>query len=168
MQPVLSDHKYTCCQWDVVDIAFTATKVPSEPFAVTFGAVFKGPDGQKLTVPGFYNGDRSFMIRFSPPSMGSWEFTTYASLPSLVNYQGRVTCIQQTHPNRHGPLAIHPDNPQRFAYVDGSPYYLMAFECDWLFALDAGNADDIPVTRQLVDQIAAVGFNHVVMNVRYQ
>lgn len=160
-----NDHKYTCCQWDVVEIPFTATKAPAEPFSITFGGVFQGPDGQTVTVPGFYDGDCHFFIRFSPPSVGKWTFTTYASLPSLVNYQGVVTCSEQIDPKRHGPIIIHPDNPQKFAYADGTPYFLMAFECDWLFALDCDNAEDIPKTRQLVDLIAAQGFNHVVMNV---
>ncbi len=160
-----NDQKLTCCQWDVIDITFTSTKPPSDPYTVTFGAVFQGPDGQTLNVPGFYDDDRTFIIRFSPPRLGTWAYATYASVPSLVNYQGVVTCTVQSDPQRHGPIIIHPDNPQRFAYADGTPYFLMAFECDWLFALDCGNADDIPKTRQLVDEIAAQGFNHVVINV---
>ena len=50
-------------------------------------------------------------------------------------------------------------NPQHFAYADGTPYFLLAFECDWLFALDDDQA------QTLLDQVAAHGFNHVVMNV---
>jgi len=164
MPPQFKDYKFSCAQWDVVDMEFSATKVPSEPLAVTFGAIFKGPGNQSIDVTGFYNGDRNFIIRFSPSLTGTWEFTTYASLPSLVNYQGKVICTGQTDTKRHGPVVIHPEQPQRFAYADGSPYFLMAFECDWLFALDCDNGEDIPKTRQLVDLIALQGFNHVVMN----
>ena len=41
----------------------------------------------------------------------------------------------------------------------------MAFEIDWLFALDAENAEDIPKSRQLIEHVSRNGFNQVVMNV---
>ncbi|MDF1513192.1 MAG: DUF5060 domain-containing protein [Anaerolineae bacterium] len=165
MQANYRDHKYTVGQWDVIDIPFTAVKEPASPFSVTFGGVFTGPDGATMTVPGFYDGQCNFVIRFAPPAVGRWSFITYASLPSLVNYQGTITCQAQTDATRHGPIVLHPEKQQRFAYADGTPYFLMAFECDWLFALDAGNVDGLPKTLQLVESIALHGFNHVVMNV---
>ena len=46
-----------------------------------------------------------------------------------------------------------------------SHIFPIAFECDWLFALDAENPEDIPKTRTFVDEVADNGFNQIVMNV---
>jgi hypothetical protein len=155
----------TCARWDVLDLAFETPKAVPDPFGVTFGAVFHGPEGAELRVPGFYDGGRSFVLRFSPPAEGHWTFETYASLPALAGRRGAVEAQPPTDPERHGPVVIDPERPQCLAYADGTPYVLLAFECDWLFALDLEDPDDLPRTRTLADQIAAHGFNHVVMNV---
>ncbi|MEM6768637.1 MAG: DUF4038 domain-containing protein, partial [Bacteroidota bacterium] len=52
-----------------------------------------------------------------------------------------------------------------FTYADGTPYYLMAYELDWLFALDWQNQEDIPKSKQIINTISSRGFNQVVMNV---
>jgi len=64
-----------------------------------------------------------------------------------------------------GGIVIDPENSMRFRYRNGDRYFPIAFESDWLFALDAENPDDIPVTRRFVDTLAQNGFNQVVMNV---
>ncbi|MFZ9746699.1 MAG: DUF4038 domain-containing protein, partial [Opitutaceae bacterium] len=66
---------------------------------------------------------------------------------------------------QRGPVTIAAHAKQRFAYADGTRYFPIAFECDWLFALDAKNRAGIPKTRELADTIARHGFNQVVMNV---
>ena len=135
------------------------------PFAVEFAAAFRGPAGSNLHVPGFYNGGKQWLIRFCPPEVGEWTFTTLSSLPELAGKSGSVAVKENTRDWQHGPIKISKKNPQRFIYADGTPYFLMAFELDWLFALDADNGRDIPRTRRLIADVAAHGFNQIVMNV---
>ena len=41
----------------------------------------------------------------------------------------------------------------------------MAFECDWLYALDYHNEKSLPKTEHLMNLVKENGFNQVVMNV---
>ena len=69
--------------------------------------------------------------------------------------------------DRRGAIIIDPNRSTRFCYWNGvvNSYFPIAFECDWLFALDAENPDDIPLTRKFIDTLSENGFNQVVMNV---
>jgi hypothetical protein len=126
-------------------------------------AEFSGPNGEILQIPGFYNGKDQFIIRFSPNSTGKWHYETISSIPDLAGRQGVIQCTE--HTTIKGGMKIDPANPKRFITQDGSPYFLLAFEFDWLFALDLDNPEDFPRSRNLISKIAENGFNHIVMNV---
>ena len=151
-------------RWQVVEIAFEADAVPDDPFALDLTAVFAGPGGGRVEAPAFYNGGREYLVRFCPPTAGTWRYTTTSDRPDLAGRTGTIEVAEAADGDR-GPVGVDPDNPRRFAYADGTPYFVMAFECDWLFALDAENPDDIPLTRQIAGEVADHGFNQVVMNV---
>ncbi len=65
----------------------------------------------------------------------------------------------------HGSLGIDPGHPQHFIYEDGTPFFLIGFEADWLFALDLNGDKKLPKTKRFIDDITANGFNQIVMNV---
>jgi len=150
-------------QWEVLDIAFNASDVPAQPEDVAFNAVLRHGQEQ-FTAHGFHNGGDEFLLRFTPPSEGTWTLTTRSSLPSLNELSGVVSALPANE-SRKGGIRIHPQSKRRFQYANGDDYFPIAFEADWLFALDADNAKDIPVTRRFVDQLARNGFNQIVMNV---
>ena len=131
-------------RWEVVELPFETEQEVQGPFAVEFGAVFRGPAGSTLHVPGFYNGGDQWLIRFCPPKVGRWTFSTVSSLPDLAGESGVITVTENTRDWQRGPIEISQKNPQRFIYADGTPYFLMAFELDWLFALDAENGGHFP------------------------
>lgn len=151
-------------QWEISDIAFTVPESAAKPFELEATAGFTSPGGAMLEVPLFFNGGREFVLRFAPPAPGEWKFTTRSAVKEL---DGQTGVIQATTAakGRHGPVGISTTSKQRFAHADGTGYFPIAFECDWLFALDAKNKADIPKTRELADVIARNGFNQVVMNV---
>ena len=153
-------------RWEVVELDFDYSGDPiKRPFAVKFGATFEHSSGDRVTIPGFYNGGDQWLIRFCPEKLGTWSYTTFSSSPTLSGKTGRVTVVENTRTWQHGPIHISKTNPQRFVYADGTPYLLMAFELDWLFALDAETSEGIPRTRKLISEIARNGFNQIVMNV---
>lgn len=152
-------------RWDVVELSFVAAGAPAEPFAVEFGAVVRHTDGQSLRVSGYYDGGRQWQVRFCPPVAGTWSYTTFSSRADLAGQTGEVVVSEAANDGQRGPVEIDPENPRRFRYADGSPYFVMAFELDWLFALDAENGDDIPRTREIVSTVREHGFNQIVMNV---
>ncbi len=152
-------------KWQVIDIPFSVKQESAHPFEEAFGAVFTHEKGTSLRIPGFYNGDKEWVLRFCPPEEGVWEYLVFSSLSELAGKKGQVRVKPNTRVWQKGPIRISEDNPQQFTYADGSPYFLLAFELDWLFALDAENPEDIPLTRNLVRDVANHGFNQIVMNV---
>lgn len=36
----------------------------------------------------------------------------------------------------HGPVRVDPANPHHFRYADGTPYFLLGYEINWLWAFD--------------------------------
>lgn len=151
-------------QWDVIDIRFPVDDVPENPIDVEFSADFASEEGKSLSVAAFYNGNKEFLIRFTPPSSGTWSYSTSSSLAPLDKQSGRLT-VRPASSNRKGGIRIDPGNKLRFSHANGDSYFPIAFESDWLFALDAENSDGIPKTQKLLDTLADNGFNQVVMNV---
>ena len=135
---------------------------PKDPFDVDLFATFSHPDGTRMKVPGFYNGGSQYVVRFTAPKPGMWNYRTSALPNSNKHLTGTLPVKPST---RTGGIGLDPDNVRNFKYQNGDNYYPIAFECDWLFALDAENPDDIPVTRKFVDSLAENGFNQIVMNV---
>jgi len=149
-----------------VDILFQLKKQPEgNLFDITFGALFTAPDGSTLRIPGFYNGGNEYIIRFSGTQTGEWTYQTFSSVPRLSGMQGRVSVTENTNPDVHGAVTIDPEHVQKFSYEDGEPYFALAFELDWLFALDYGNETAMPKTEQIISEVKANGFNQIVMNV---
>jgi hypothetical protein len=151
-------------QCEVLDLVFEAN-VPKDinPFDIKFSAAISGPDGQILEVPGFYNGGKEWILRFSGSKAGKWTYLTHASLPQLSGQKGTLTVT----PNKvgKGAVQVDPENPQAFIHEDGSPHFMLAFELDWLFALDYNNPAGLPKSESILQHVADNGFNHVVMNV---
>lgn len=160
-----AQQSYTGYKWKVLDIPFDSRKRIENPFDVIFGAIITHQNGKNLQIPGFYNNDDSWLLRFSLPDEGTWSFTTNSTLPGLSGISGLIIIKPDRKKEEHGPVEISRTNPQRFIYADGTNYFLSAFELDWLFALDWDNPKDIPKTREIVGHVKENGFNQIVMNV---
>ncbi len=66
------------------DITLTSSSDFAYPIRdVDLIGVFTGPSGQTLVLPGFWDGGRSFRIRFTPIASGEWTYTTVSSDPLL-------------------------------------------------------------------------------------
>ncbi|QDT67631.1 Putative endoglucanase [Planctomycetes bacterium MalM25] len=150
-------------QWEPVDLVFTVEAAGDQPFEADFSATFKS-DGRTLTVPGFYNGGREYLVRFTPPAAGEWAYTTASSVASLDGLAGELNA-EPARDGRRGGIVIDPESSIRLAYENGEAYYPIAFEADWLFALDAENADGAPVAERFIRDLAENGYNQVVLNV---
>ena len=164
--PVAEDGPAEVLKWEVADIPFKASvKKGQDPFAVDFSASFIGPGGEILEIPGFYNGSNEWVIRFSASISGKWDYITHSSVKKLNDKKGSLTILDESNPGQHGGIIIPENNPQHFAYEDGTPYFLMAYECDWLYALDYHNENGAPKTEHFFDLLAENGCTHMVMNV---
>lgn len=149
-------------QGEVIDLTFKANS--AQPFKENCTAVFLGPNHQEIKLKAFYNGNQEYVIRFSAFKPGVYTFKTNANHKKLNKLSGTITVIKNGNLNYHGAIVIDPQNPRKFAYADGKSYNLMAFELDWLFAMDYGKTE-LSDAKKLIGTIKANGFNQVVMNV---
>jgi len=155
------DKPHKSSQYEVLDIVFETKTLPDNPFIADFSAILTGPNGKTLEVPGFYDGDHQWILRFSASDTGTWRYKTKSSLKELNGHSGTIK-ISQGDPDKHGAIVIDPENPKKLSYEDGTPYFLSGFECDWLFALDYENAEAAPKTTHLLDLLAENGINQIV------
>ena len=156
---------YRCSKWDVIDISFNEKSKIEKPFEVVFGVTAMLPDGSKKDIPGFYDGSNVYLLRVNPDEAGDWSFLTYSDMKELSGLTFNIIVSKSADTNQHGPVAVSVKNPAKFEYADGKPYFMQAFELDWLFAVDADNTGDIPNTKMLIDTISDYHFNQIIMNV---
>lgn len=149
--------------WQPRDLVFSVDEEPTAPFQVDFSAQVKGPGGVEFTLPGFYDGNRVWKLRVAPTAPGAWEVVTRSSLPALDGRATRFTAVENQEKPQHGPLRIDRAHPRHFQYEDGTRFYPMGYECDWLWALDLGKST-IETTTAFLDLISASGFNYVIVN----
>src|SRR5215472_4964434 len=117
-----SAHAVTIEQYHSHDFSFSAS-ASGNPFDVELKAEFDGPGGVRVTVPGFYDGNGTWKVRFSPTLPGRWGLRTFSDQPAL---NGRAESEIQCEPNRtpaiHGGVLVDPLHPHHFVYQDGTRY----------------------------------------------
>lgn len=93
--------------------------------------VFQGPAEQMSEVSGFWDGETTWRVRFSPSHVGRWMFRTKCSDPTnkgLHNQTGTFTCTPATGNSRfdqHGPIRVSSDH-RHFEHADGTPFFWLA------------------------------------------
>ncbi len=135
------------------------------PFFVDLKATFTHEGGEKIeNLPGFYDGDGAWKVRFAPTLQGKWTGVTASDDPKLDGVKlPAVECAANDNPAVHGVLGTDPEYSHRFAWSDGNPYIYMGFECDWLFAYHQRAGDE--KFREAMDLVDERGFNCIIMNV---
>lgn len=151
-------------QWHPCDLEFTSPAPYANPFLeVTLSGEFHGPGGERLKLEGFYDGDRTWKIRFAPTRPGRWRYVTRSNDARLNGQKGQIDCQPNTHPQIHGKLLVDARHPHHFRWEDGAPYLLFGFEADWLGLIDFDN-DRAARATQIIELYAAHGFNHALLN----
>ena len=117
---------------------------PPQEAALT--ATFTSPTGAKLKIPGFWDGGKTWRVRFAPNQTGNWIFQTTCSDASnngLHKQSGQfnVTAASgNTALAQHGPIRVS-DDDRHFAQQDGTPFFwvgdtawngpLLSSKSDW-------------------------------------
>ncbi len=83
-------------------------------------------DNDTISVPGFYDGEGIYKIRFMPQKEGEWNYETISNVKNLDNRKGNFVCTPPQQ-NNHGPIAV--EDTFYFAYADGTPYYPFGTTC---------------------------------------
>eukprot|EP00051_Salpingoeca_urceolata_P016825 m.226153 g.226153 ORF g.226153 m.226153 type:complete len:541 (-) comp18790_c1_seq1:234-1856(-) len=122
-----------------------------------------------LSVPGFFyseddgSGQWVFAFRFSCDAVGSWAWHITSDDADLNNMGGAVNCEQNSDPAFHGRLEVDQSHPHHFAYQDGTRYFMVGTEVDWLWALDLDNLSTHTL-EPFLDTLSYGGFNNIMVN----
>ncbi|MGC3958985.1 MAG: DUF5060 domain-containing protein [Verrucomicrobiota bacterium] len=112
-------------QWGVYEVALKGPTNGNPFLDVRFAAKFvQGNDS--IEVPGFYDGDGNYRIRFSPEQQGDWKYETSSTAAELNGKTGEFTATKPAA-NNHGPVRV--TNTFHFAYADGTPYKQLGTTC---------------------------------------
>jgi hypothetical protein len=139
-------------KWSRFETTFKSKKDYPYPIRdCTVGVVFTSPTGESRTIFGFWDGGRSWKVRFSPNEVGKWIFTTVCSDKSnsgLDSQNGSFICTAATGKNRftqHGPVRVSNDG-YFLMHEDGLPFFwlgdtawngpMLSSPEDWFYYLD--------------------------------
>ena len=124
-------------QWNVFEQHFSSSKAYGNPYQdLELDVVFRDADGLELVMPAFWNGDDTWAVRFAPPRVGRWSFTTRCSdleNEGLNAQSGTFEAIPYTGElalYRHGFLRVS-QNKRYLEHDDGTPFYWLG-DTHWL------------------------------------
>jgi len=148
-------------QWGMYEVTLKGPTNGNPFLDVRFAANFaQGYDS--IEVPGFYDGDGNYRVRFSPDKQGNWKYETVSSTPELNGKTGEFT-VTKPAANNHGPVRVA--NTFHFTYADGKPYKQLGTTC-YVWNLQGDELEE-----QTLKTLAASPFNKIrfcVFPKRYQ
>ncbi len=151
------------------EIVLTSVLDYGSPYAeASIEAVFTGPEGQTMTVPGYWFGGHTWKIRFAAPSEGEWRYEvscTNTEDTGLHGVRGALTAEPYTGDNEfllRGRLRVSCDN-EDLTYGDGTPFFWLA-DTHWFgfskrLSFDSSNSPDYETMfHGTIDQRAEEGY----------
>ncbi len=118
--------------WTVYEAVFGGTKSYDNPFwDVDLQVRFTGPEGRIRVVDAFWDGGRTWRVRFSPDRVGTWQWETICSDTTnagLTGQTGEFTCTAyegDTALYRYGAVRSS-DDQSYFVWADGTPFFWLA------------------------------------------
>lgn len=115
----------TIAQWDMFEAAFTGPAEGNPYLDIEIEAFFHHKS-RTVRVPGFYDGEGVYRLRFMPDQPGEWSFETRSNAAALDGKSGAFTATPP-RPDMHGPVRVA--NQFHFAYDDGTPYFPFGTTC---------------------------------------
>lgn len=113
-------------QWRPYQLVFTAATSYDNPYTdVIVTAEFSGPNGQVMTVGGFWNGGSEFVVRFTPPAPGDWSYTVSAAPADPGLAQSGEFTVEAAPAQEPGFVRRDPQNPYSFVRDNGDRYFMM-------------------------------------------
>lgn len=106
-------------QWGVFEIEINGPSGGNPYMDMELNAIFTNGN-EEVKVPGFYDGNGIYRIRFSPAVQGKWSYQTTSNHSELSKEKGNFECVAPTG-NNHGPIKTV--NTFYLQYADGTPFY---------------------------------------------
>ncbi len=144
----------------VIEVKVQGKREIVNPFEAELYGYFRRKDGKKYVIPGFYDGDNMWKIRFSDAEEGEWY---YKIVSKVVDFFGET----------EGKIIVKGENKNtteqiftkgtHFVNRDGESIFLLGFECNFLFSLVASPNGHAKLDI-LINNIKEAGFNQVQVN----
>src|SRR5690606_34440841 len=120
-------------QWEQVEIVFESEYTYANPYTdIEMYVVFRGPKGEELLRPAFWDGGKTWKVRFaSPTASGVWTWRSVASDTTDTGLHGRTGRLRATEYRgdngliRHGLLRMSPGR-RNVVHADGTPFVVVA------------------------------------------
>jgi hypothetical protein len=119
--------------WELQEITFESALPHENPYTeVVCWIDLEGPDFARR-VYGFWDGGRTFKVRFVATAPGEWRWRSGSNDPADTGFRGGrgelravpwTDAEKRENPNRRGFLRATP-NGHALAYADGSPFFLL-------------------------------------------
>ncbi len=112
-------------KWKIFELTLNSTS-KGNPFKEVklSGTFINGSD--TVSVPGFYDGEGVYKVRFMPQKVGKWSYVTNSNDKKLNGKKGNFDCTPALKGN-HGPVAVV--DTFYFAYADGTPHHSFGTTC---------------------------------------
>jgi len=148
----------------MAEVALTSSKDRPDPFnSVTLDVDFTAPDGATLRAPAFWDGGKTWRVRYSSRQRGTHRYKSIcndADDAGLNGIEGVVEIAPYTGANPlliHGPIRVA-DDRRHFAHADGTPFFWLGDT--WWMGL-TGRLGWPTDFRELAADRKAKGFNVV-------
>ena len=120
-------------KYDRFEYTFTSSKDYENALydVSTFDITFSSPSGRVKTVRGFWDGGRTWKVRFMPDEIGQWTFRSISSdkgNSGLHEVTGSFDCIESTSLMdiyQKGNL-VQPKGTYHLSHADGTPFFWTA------------------------------------------
>ena len=159
----------TVALYDVHDFELQSSVSHPNPFCVQLVVTFTHASGVTLKVPGFYDGNGIWKVRFSPTQEGIWQGNVVsddAQLDGVADLD--VVCVPNENARVHGRVRVDDKAPHRFCFEDGTVCVPLGFEWDWMTAYhqvhDGDSERANPSFTDAMDLLSESGFNYVMAN----
>jgi len=121
----------TVDMWTRFEASFESVRAYENPSQdVELVVEFQSPDGRRLEILGFWDGGKTWKVRFSPERSGEWSYRTSckpAEDTGLQDQRGKFLCQPYQGENdlyRHGAIGLSKDR-RYLIYADGTPFFWM-------------------------------------------
>ncbi|MCL1793371.1 MAG: DUF4038 domain-containing protein [Oscillospiraceae bacterium] len=100
------------------------------PLDYEFDVTFSSENGEKLVVPGFWDGGNTWKVRFAPTEIGKWSYATAFSDmgdAGLHDVKGAIKCVEyegELDIYKHGFIKAAQGN-RHFAHADETPFFYL-------------------------------------------
>jgi hypothetical protein len=116
--------------YEMVEMTVGLDALYDNPFdqrEVRLDAAFAGPDGLTLSIPGFWDGEGAWRVRFTPTAAGRWDYTVVVT-DRRGTSEGQSDSLQVAASSHRGFVRIASDidpsySSRYFAHEDGTPWY---------------------------------------------